>query len=86
MKSIVVSAKLGCLLPLLIILNLFFGWMFLKPVLWLGIEIILAVIFLLNLFLLSGAIKRIFSNSPKYRKDTIDVKGEVVDGDENGQG
>jgi hypothetical protein len=72
----------GCLLPLLVFLNLIFGWLIFKPVtLWLAIEGILIVLFLLNSYIF---IKRFssFSSSKKNKNaidNAIDVEGEVIE-------
>jgi hypothetical protein len=62
-------------LPLFILLNLFFGWMFFKPGIWLSVEGILVLLFIINSYIL---IKKVSGFSSK-RSDAIDVKGEVVD-------
>jgi hypothetical protein len=65
----------GCLLPLLIILNLFFGWIFLKPRYWLLLEAILLLLFIANSYIFS---RKIFSASSR-RNNVIDVEGKVVE-------
>jgi hypothetical protein len=77
MKSFMMVGSAGCFLPLLIILNLFFGWLFLPPLHWLLIEGALIVLFLAS----SAAMTRtIFSNlNPHKRDGVIDVEGKVVD-------
>lgn len=74
-KSFVFFSQAGCLLPLLIILNLFFGWMFLKPIVWLLTEAILILLFMINSYILT---RRISSFSTK-RDNVVDVEGEVVE-------
>ncbi len=74
MRSIVILNQTGCLLPLLIILNLFFGWMIFKPLIWLTVGLILTIFFLLNYVLAS---RKTFSY-PKH-KNVIDVEGKPVD-------
>ena len=76
MKSTVFFVKSGCLLPQLIILNLFFGWLFLPVLLWLAVGVILIVLFVVNSFLLA---RKITSGTPSKQKDVIDVQGQVVD-------
>jgi len=68
----------GCLLPLLITFNFFFGWMFFKPLTWLCVGGILILLFILNSYIFAKRIRRF---SPK-QDNVIDVKGEVVDGKE----
>jgi len=75
LKSIVFFSQAGCLLPLLITANLFFGWMFFKPVAWLLIELILVLLFLLN----SSVITRKVKSFTPGRRGVIDVEGKVVD-------
>lgn len=51
----------GCLLPLLIIFNLFFGRLIFNSVgLWLGVEVILVLIFMLKIKLMASRISRQF--------------------------
>ncbi len=75
LKSFVFFSGSGCLLPALIIFNLLFGWIFLKPKLWLITEAILILFLIINGFIIT---RKIFSTSSK-RDDVIDVKGEVVE-------
>lgn len=73
-KSILFFSQTGCLLPLSILLNLFFGWIFFKPILWLSIEGILILLFILNSYILTRRILSSFKSD-----DVIDVQGEVVE-------
>jgi len=75
MRSVVVSAQAGCFLPILIILNLFFGWMFLKPAQWLLLEAALVLFFIITSIIL---VKKVVSSATK-RSNVIDVEGKVVD-------
>jgi hypothetical protein len=74
-KSFVFFSHTGCLLPLLIFLNLFFGWIFFKPRQWLLIEGILILFFILNSLLVT---KKIISKSSRH-KGAIDVEGEIIE-------
>jgi hypothetical protein len=74
-KSFAFFSQSGCLLPVLIILNLFFGWIFFRPPAWLLLEAILILLFLFNGYILT---RKIFSQNLR-RDDAIDVKGEVVE-------
>lgn len=65
----------GCLLPLLIILNLFFGKLFFTSGQWLAIEGILVLLFLLNSYI---SLRRLSSPDSKRRRGAIDVEGKVV--------
>ena len=69
-------SQAGCLVPFLIVFNLFFGWLIFKPLIWLAIEGVLVIIFLLNSFFISRKI----GSQHKERSDAIDVEGTVVDG------
>ena len=73
MSSLLFVSQAGCLLPILILLNLFFGWLFFKPLTWLAIEASLILLFMFNSYILA---RRISSASRKNRK-IIDVEGEV---------
>lgn len=75
MKSFVFLSRGGCLLPALIIFNLFFGRLIFKPSHWLIIEAILLLLFLANTYLVT---RKIASGFPKRHSDAIDVEGEVV--------
>ena len=75
LKSFVFFSQTGCLLPLLIFLNLLFGWMFFRSKTWLLIEGILILLFIINSYVLA---RRISSFSSK-RDEAIDVKGEVIE-------
>ena len=70
----VIISSGGCLLPLLIILNLFFGRLFLKASHWLALEGVLILLFALNSYLFT---RRIF-RCVKKRDNVIDVEGEVI--------
>lgn len=74
-KSVLLISQTGCLLPLLILLNLFFGWMFFKPLVWLSIEGILILLFMLNSYILARRISSFLAKGNKV----VDVEGEVVD-------
>lgn len=83
MKSIIVSAQAGCLLPFLIIFNLFFGWMFFKPAHWLLIE---AILILISIATSIVFVKKIFSagsNGSSRRNNAIDIEGKIVNEDKN---
>lgn len=74
-KSFVFFSQSGCLLPLLIFLNLLFGWMFFRSKTWLLIEGILILLFIINFYVLA---RRISSFSFKAH-EAIDVEGEVIE-------
>lgn len=66
----------GCLLPFLIIFNLFFGRMFFSPRIWLAVEGVLIILFLINSYIFSRRI--INSVKRKDKGNVIDVEGEVI--------
>lgn len=71
----------GCLLPLLIVLNFFFGRLFFKTDQWLAIEGVLILLFLLSSYIMT---RRIFSSGPKAKAgNVIDVEGEAVEETDN---
>ena len=63
-------------MPLLIVLNLFFGQFFFTISQWLAIEGILVLLLLLHSYRLKWRIKSSRHNNPK---DVIDVEGKVVE-------
>jgi len=93
LRSFVFFSGSGCLLPSLIIFNLLFGWIFLKPKLWLITEAILVLFFIINGFIITRKIFSVFSKHDAevsasrsdaskrndIRDGVIDVKGEVVE-------
>jgi len=79
-KSFVFLSRSGCLLPFLIVFNLFFGWLFLKPLHWLIAEFILIVLFALNGYLLTRKIIKTADDNKLFPgSDVIDVEGKVED-------
>ncbi len=79
-KSFIFFGRSGCLLPLLIIFNLLWGWIFLKPRVWLITEGILILLFIINVYI----IRRKIVSARSRRDDIIDVKGEVVEDKKTG--
>jgi len=88
MPHIYLSGQAGCLLPVLIVLNLFFGKLIFESTrLWLIIEAILILIFMLKIKFMISRISRQFSAdeqdraSRRYKADKgiIDVPGQVVE-------
>jgi uncharacterized membrane protein len=79
MKSAVFFSRVGCILPLLIILNLFFGWLVFKPLEWLAVGVALILLFLLNSAI---AARRILSGAHKDSR-IIDVEGKVIKGEDS---
>ncbi len=82
MASIVLTGLGGCLLPSLVIGNLFFGWLFLKPLHWILLEIALVLALRLQtVWILRKMTQRMQNPSGKRpgRSGVIDVEGEVVE-------
>lgn len=65
----------GCLLPSLIVLNLFFGRIFFSVKHWLIIEGVLILLFMLSAYIFT---RRFFSDSTPKRRNVVDIEGEVV--------
>jgi len=65
----------GCLLPLFIILNLFFGRLLFSTNQWLVIGGVLVLVFLLNSYITA---RRVFSSGRNKRSNVIDVEGRVI--------
>ena len=91
MSQFVWIGSSGCLLPLLIIFNLLFGKFFFNSTrLWLGIEALLILIFIININIMARKISRQFSNpqgtnrapgGQRYtpKRQVVDIQGQVVE-------
>jgi len=75
MRSVIFFSQTGCLLPCLIILNLFFGRIFFNAIHWLFIELVLVLLFMLNSAILTKKITSFF----RKHNNVIDVEGRVED-------
>lgn len=75
MKPVVISARTGCFIPTLIVLNLFFGWMFFPPLQWVIIGVVLTVVFVAYYFILAKKMVKAYSK----RKNVIDIEGRVME-------
>jgi len=75
MSSLLFVSQAGCLLPILILLNLFLGLLFFRPLTWLAIEGVLVLLFMLNSYILARSI----SSSSQRNSKVIDIEGEVVE-------
>ncbi|MDO8489611.1 MAG: hypothetical protein Q7S42_05850 [Candidatus Omnitrophota bacterium] len=92
MSQFVWTSSFGCLLPCLIVFNLLFG----KPIfgstrLWLGIEGVLILIFMLKIHILADRISKQFgqqvrgsaTGSQNHRRkpkgEVIDIQGHIVE-------
>ncbi len=89
-SNFVFTGQSGCLLPMLIILNLFFGkFIFDSTRLWLGVEGILVLLFIIKIHIFTKKIGEqlrqtgsglVSSRSKRHgRGKVIDVQGEVVE-------
>jgi uncharacterized membrane protein len=67
------AGQAGCLLPILILLNLFFGWLFFKPLTWLMVEVGLILLFILSSFFF---IRKV-ANFSRRDNQVIDVEAKV---------
>jgi len=74
-KSLYLMGQLGCLIPSLILVNLFFGLLFFKPIIWLLIGVILVILFILNTYIIIRKMSSFFSE----KDDVIDVEGEAIE-------
>jgi len=79
MKSTLFFAQSGCFLPFLIILNLGFGWLFLKPGTWLLVELVLFLLLLLNFSILTRKI--VSFGAVRKSSSVVDIEAEVVEDD-----
>jgi len=88
MPQIIWGGQSGCLLPLLIILNLLFGRaIFNSTLLWLGVEGLLILIFIIKVRMFMRRISQRFNStgpgpdtvSRLRRKEAIDVEAKVVE-------
>jgi hypothetical protein len=88
MPQIIWGGQSGCLLPLLIILNLLFGRViFNSTLLWLGVEGLLIFIFIIKVRMFMRRISQRFNStgsgpdtaSRLRRKEAIDVEAKVVE-------
>jgi len=79
-SGFVFTGQSGCLLPMLIILNLFFGKLiFSSTRLWLGVEGILVLLFIFKLRSFARKINAQFKPESRRQGKIIDVQGEVVE-------
>ena len=79
-SSFVFTGQSGCLLPMLIIFNLFFGKLiFSSTRLWLGIECALVFLFIIKVYVFTRRISQQLRPENRSRGKVIDVQGEVVE-------
>lgn len=82
MKAVFFLGQAGCLLPALILVNLFFGWMFLSTSAWLATGGFLIVLFFVNSFMFMRRVTNLTKSARSKRPGAIDVEAEVVKGKE----
>ena len=75
-RSFVFSNRTGCLLPSLIVLNLLFGWIFLKPLYWFLAGAVLLSIYIINGYIIT---RKIISASSGKHHNAIDVEASVIE-------
>lgn len=91
-SGFVFTGQSGCLLPMLIILNLFFGkFIFDSTSLWLGVEGVLVLLFIIKILAFTRKVSEQLwppsrqTNSQTHRPDergrskVVDIEGEVVE-------
>jgi len=88
MPQIIWGGQSGCLLPLLIILNLLFGKAIFNSIpLWLGIEAALVLIFIIKMYIFMHKIRKhlnsagfgSYAGGKDFRDKVVDVEGKVVE-------
>lgn len=76
-SGFVFTGQSGCLLPMLIILNLFFGKLIFNSTrLWLGVEGILVLLFIIKIHTF---IRKISGQFRKAQGKVVDIQGQVVE-------
>ena len=77
--GLIFSGNSGCLLPFLIIFNLLFGKLIFESTrLWLGIEAILILIFLLKMHIFFRRLNNQF-NTKGRQGEVVDIQGQVIE-------
>jgi hypothetical protein len=78
-SGFVFTGQSGCLLPMLIIFNLFFGKLiFNSNRVWLGVEGILVLLFIFKIHSFARKITEQLKPESRRQGKIIDVKGEVI--------
>jgi len=79
-SGFVFTNQSGCLLPMLIMLNLFFGKLiFSSTRLWLGVEGVLVLLFIIKIHAFTRKISEQLKPGGHGRRNVIDVEGEVIE-------
>lgn len=79
MAVITFFGQAGCLLPLLILFNLFFGWMFLPVLYWLAAGSVLILLFFVNSYIFLRRLSKMTKPAEGARDGAIDVEGKVIE-------
>lgn len=79
MAVVAFFGQAGCLLPLLILFNLFFGWMFVPPFYWLAAEGVLILLFFINSYIFLRRLAKLTKTTEEARAGVIDVEGKVIE-------
>ncbi len=74
-QKIVTVGGAGCFLAALCVFNLFFGWLFLKPRLWILVELTLVALLWVYNRLLLFSLRR----AQKNREKVIDTDAEIIE-------
>jgi hypothetical protein len=79
----VFTGRSGCLLPMLIIFNLLFGKLiFNSNSLWLGVEGILILLFIIKVHIFARKItEQLWPRGRKPQSKIVDIQGQVVEDD-----
>ena len=79
-SGFVFTGQSGCLLPMFIIFNLFFGKLIFNSTrLWLGIEGILILLFIIKIHAFTRRISELARPESRSRSKVVDVEGEIVE-------
>lgn len=85
-SGFVFTGQSGCLLPMLIIFNLFFGKLIFNSTrLWLSVEGILVLLFIIKIYAFTRKISEQFSSegrdsqNHKSQGKIVDIQGQVVE-------
>lgn len=82
MALITFFGQAGCLLPLLMLFNLFFGWIFLPPLYWLASAGVLILLFFISTYIFLRRLAKLTKPAEKARSGAIDVEGKIIEGED----
>ncbi len=75
-RQFILLSQAGCLLPGLLLFNFVFGWLFLKPLIWIAVELVLLLLFMVNSVVTARKVMSVVSSKDD---SVIDVEAQVVD-------